>query len=195
MHLIIYGPEGSGKGTQAKLLSDKFHVPIYTSGDLVRTAAAKDKGLIGDAARYALAEGRYVPDSEMFVLWKNQLRTDEAKKGFILDGFPRNEKQAKFLLRKIAKHGYGIDTVIYIMLTDEESTRRLVKRSRKLYEGSTESHDTPERIAHRLAVYRDAEKQMLDFFTRDHRVLRVDGNQPVERVHEDIVAGLTKKRE
>ena len=66
MHIVFYGPEGSGKGTQAKLLAEKLELPILTSGDLVRDAATNDRGIIGDACRQSLSEGKYVADSEMF---------------------------------------------------------------------------------------------------------------------------------
>ncbi|MBI5465612.1 nucleoside monophosphate kinase, partial [Candidatus Gottesmanbacteria bacterium] len=79
MHIIFYGPEGAGKGTQAKLLSEKLNLPILTSGDLVREAAANDPGLLGDICRRALHEGKYVADSEMFVLWKNRLKRKDMK--------------------------------------------------------------------------------------------------------------------
>ena len=83
MHVIFYGPEGAGKGTQAKLLSKEFTLPILTSGDLVRDAATNDKGIIGEVCREALAEGKYVADSEMFVLWKWRLKEEDAKGDWI----------------------------------------------------------------------------------------------------------------
>lgn len=190
MHLIVYGPEGSGKGTQAALLAKKFRLPVYTSGDLVREAAQKDSGLIGEACRRALQSGTYVGDSEMFVLWKNKLRDKESKKGFILDGFPRNLRQSRFLMRKVEKYGYDIDQFIYLSLTDKESTKRLLARHRPLVEGSSESHDTPDRIAHRLATFRKQEKEILDFFRDKNLLLEVHAAQPVNTVFEGVVKGL-----
>lgn len=191
MHFIVYGPEGSGKGTQAKLLSEKFHLPVYTSGDLVREAAKGDTGLIGEACRRALQSGTYVGDSEMFVLWKNKLRTKEAKNGFILDGFPRNLRQSKFLMHKVDKYGYPIDRFIYLFLTDEEATKRLLARHRPLIDGSSESHDTPDRVNHRLAIYRKQEKDILEFFRGNGLLLKVSAQQSREKVFEDVVKGLT----
>src|SRR3989338_4402800 len=190
MHLVIYGPEGSGKGTQAQLLAKKYNLPIYTSGDLVRDAAANDNGLIGDACRRALKEGRYVPDSEMFVLWKNKLRSNEAKKGFILDGFPRNLRQAKFLIRKISKYGYGIDKFIHLTLSDKDATWRLLKRNRKTFEGSNESHDTVEKIRSRLANFRKHEEELVSFFDTLKLLLNVDGSGSVPDIHKHILKGL-----
>src|SRR3989344_4114329 len=107
MHLIVYGPEGSGKGTQSKLLSEKLNLPVITSGDLVREKA-KENSTLGKICLKALSEGQYVADDVMFKLWKEKLSDDKAKKGFILDGFPRNIHQAEFLLNEIKKLGYAI---------------------------------------------------------------------------------------
>lgn len=190
MHLIIYGPEGSGKGTQAKLLSQLYGLPIITSGDLVREAAVSDTGEIGKISREALSLGKYVPDKEMFALWERKLSSSKAEKGFILDGFPRNLSQTNFLLEKAAQNNYKIDKVIYLKLTDRQAFKRLVSRNRKLFEGSNISHDTPERIAQRLATYRQKEKEMMDFFREKNLLLEIDGDQSVDDVFKSIVAEL-----
>src|SRR3972149_6487007 len=180
MHIVFYGPEGSGKGTQAKLLAGALHLPILTSGDLVRDAATNDKGIIGEVCRQALSEGKYVADSEMFVLWKWRLKDEDAKGGWIMDGSPRNVKQAKFLDDKIDKYGYKVELVFYLNLSEEESIRRLVKRARPLHEGSSELHDSPERIKSRLSIYKDGEKDVLAYY-RDLGVLvEINADQNVE---------------
>ncbi|KKS74197.1 MAG: Adenylate kinase [Candidatus Gottesmanbacteria bacterium GW2011_GWC2_42_8] len=189
MHLIIYGPEGSGKGTQANVLSKYYHLPIITSGDLVRAMVEADKGSIGQACRQALESGTYVSDDVMFEIWRQKLATREAKKGFILDGFPRNKHQAEFLLDQVKKNGYKIDRVIYITLGDEEAHRRLKKRNRKLFEGSTEFHDSPERITQRLATYRAREKETLAYFKEMKLLTEINGEQAVEEVFHEIVSG------
>lgn len=190
MHIILYGPEGSGKGTQAKLLSEKYHVPIYTSGDLVRETAVKDKTELGDVCRKALTDGTYVPDKEMFQLWENRLKTREAKKGFILDGFPRNIIQAVFLIDKITGYGYGIDKAVYLKLSDEDAVARLSKRHRSLFPGSTVNHDDPVRVRQRLASYRLKEKDLLEFFRKKNLLLAVDASGSVEEVSGRIEEGL-----
>jgi adenylate kinase len=190
MHIVFYGPEGSGKGTQAKLLSEALHLPILTSGDLVRDAATNDKGIIGEVCRQALAEGKYVADSEMFVLWKWRLKEVDAKGGWIMDGFPRNVEQAKFLDDKIDKYGYKVETVIYLNLSEEESLTRLLKRARPLHEGSTELHDSPERIKSRLALYKESEKDVLEFYRQKGILIDIDANQSVEDVHKEILSHL-----
>lgn len=188
MHIVFYGPEGSGKGTQAKLLAEKLGLPILTSGDLVRDAAANDKGIIGEVCRRTLAEGKYVADSEMFVLWKWRLKEDDAKDNWIMDGFPRNIEQAKFLDEKLDKYGYKVDKVFYLNLSEEESYKRLIKRGRPLHEGSNELHDSPERIKQRLGIYKQGEKDVLEYYRQKGVLIEVNADQSVEEVHAAIMA-------
>jgi len=186
MHLIIYGPEGSGKGTQAAILSQKLNLPIFTSGDLVRTAAEKDKGELGRACREALKMGKYVPDQIMYRLWKNILGSKRAKKGFILDGFPRTLPQAKFLMQETKKFGYSIDRIIYLKLSDEEAIKRLALRGRKLFAGSNINHDVVERVKERLKIYRSQEKELLEFFRKVNLLSEVDAEKTVAEVADKI---------
>lgn len=192
MHIVFFGPEGSGKGTQAKLLSEALHLPILTSGDLVRDAAANDRGIIGEVVRSALAEGKYVADSEMYVLWKWRLKDEDAKGDWIMDGFPRNVEQAKFLDDKISKYGYQVEKVIYLNLSEEESYRRLIKRGRPLHEGSTELHDSPERIKSRLTIYKEGEKDVLDYYRQKGVLVEINADQSIEDVHKDILKTVGK---
>ena len=190
MHILVYGPEGSGKGTQAKLLSEKLHIPILTSGDLVRAAAANDKGMIGDVCREALAEGKYVADSEMYVLWKRRLKEDDAKNDWIMDGFPRNVDQATFLDDKLNKYGYKIEVVYYLNISQEESLKRLINRARPLHPGSHELHDSPERIRSRLRVYKEGEGHVLDYYRKQGVLAEIDAAKSAEDVHKDIIGHL-----
>lgn len=187
MHIVFYGPEGSGKGTQAKLLAEKLKLPILTSGDLVRDAAASDKGIIGEVVRQSLQEGKYVADSEMFVLWKWRLKEEDAKGDWIMDGFPRNVDQVKFLDDKLDKYGYKVDRVFYLKLSEEESYRRLIKRGRPLHDGSSELHDSPERIKQRLEIYKDGEKDVLEYYRVKGVLIEVNADQPIEDVHKEIL--------
>jgi adenylate kinase len=193
MHIVFYGPEGSGKGTQAKLLADKLKVPILTSGDLVRDAAANDKGIIGEVCRTSLAEGKYVADSEMFVLWKWRLKEEDAKGGWIMDGFPRNLEQARFLDDKIDKYGYKIEKVVYLNLSEAESVKRLLKRARPLHPGSTELHDSPERIKSRLEIYKEGEKDVLNYYREQGILIDINADQTIEEVHKEIICKIGSK--
>lgn len=190
MHIIFYGSEGSGKGTQAKLLNQKLKLPLLISGDLVREAAANDKGIIGDTCRKALEEGKYVADTEMFVLWKLRLKKNDAKKGWIMDGFPRNVDQAKFLIDKVSKYGYKLDKVFYLHISPKESKIRLLKRGRKLHAGNSELHDSPERIKQRLTIYYQGEKKVLNYFHKMGILQEINGERSIKKVHQDIISKL-----
>lgn len=190
MHFVFYGPEGSGKGTQAKLLADKLKLPIFTAGDLVREAAQKDTSEVGDMCRKVLSEGKYLPENYMNMLLAGKLVKDEAKSGFVLDGFPRTGSQARFLDETMRKAGYNLDKLIYLKLTDEESLQRLVKRKRVLFAGTKILHDDPKRITQRLSVYHKNEKEVLDFYRRSGLTLEVNAAQTVEKVFADILSGL-----
>ncbi len=192
MHILMYGPEGSGKGTQAKLLSEKLQIPILTSGDLVRDAASTDKGMIGDVCREALSGGKYVADSEMYVLWKRRLKEDDAKNHWIMDGFPRNADQAIFLDDKLNKYGYKVEVVYYLKLSEEESLKRLIKRARPLHPGSTELHDSPERIKNRLEIYKQSEANVLEYYRKQGVLVEINADGSVEDVHTQVMSHLPK---
>lgn len=191
MHIVFYGPEGSGKGTQAKLLAEKLHCPILTSGDLVRDAITNDKGIIGEVCKQSVEEGKYVADSEMYVLWKWRLKEDDAKGAWIMDGFPRNVEQAKFLDDKIDKYGYKVEFVIFLTLPEEVSYERLIKRGRQVSSGSTTLHDSPERIKSRLALYKESEQAVLDYYKSTNvQLVEIDANRSIEEVHADIMKAI-----
>lgn len=190
MHFVFYGPEGSGKGTQAKLLAEKLKLPIYTTGDLVREAAVRDMSELGDMCRKVLTEGKYLPDKEVSKLIEEKLTGSEAKKGFILDGFPRTLGQALFLDQTIQKSLYGIDKLIYLKLSDDKSQERLAKRKRTLFGGSNILHDDPERVRHRLEIYHKNEKEVLDFYRKKDLLLEIEAGETAEKVFQDIVSGL-----
>lgn len=187
MHIVFYGPEGSGKSTQVKLLAETLKLPVLTSGELVRDAAANDKGIIGEVCRQALSEGKYVADSEMFVLWKWRLKEEDAKGGWIMDGFPRNVEQAKFLDDKIDKYGYKVEKVFYLNLSEAESIRRLLLRKRPLHPGTTETGDTPERIKTRLEMYKEGEKDVLEYYRQKGVLVEINADQTIEEVHTEIL--------
>jgi len=195
MHIIFYGPEGSGKGTQAKLLAEKLQYPILTSGDLVRDAAAHDNGIIGVVCKQSLDEGKYVANSEMEVLWKWRLKEEDAKGAWIMDGFPRNIDQAKFLDDKIDKYGYKVEIVFYLNIPGEESIKRLLARNRPAYEGSNESHDSLDRIKTRLAMYQEAEKDILEYYRQKGVLIEIDASKSIEEVHKGIMSAIQKHLE
>lgn len=191
MHFVFYGPEGSGKGTQAKLFAEKLGLPIYTTGDFVREKAANDKGELGNLCRKALSEGKYLADEIVSRIISEKLNTIEAKNGFVLDGFPRTLKQAEFLSEIMQKAGYSLDKFIYLKLSDDESVSRLSKRKRAIFSGSKILHDSPERVKQRLEVYRANEKKVLEFYRKDNSLLEIDAKGSIEKVFGDILSGLS----
>lgn len=191
MYIIFYGAEGSGKTTQAKMLAEKLGLPYLGSGDLVRRYAAEDKGIMGEVCRESLAAGHYVPDSEMFVLWKNRLKQPDVQQGWVLDGFPRNDSQAAWLTNKLEKYDQKVNAVFYIKVNEATSIERLLKRGRKSPDGSL--HDSEEKIRERLNIYNQGEKGVLELYRTQGILEEVDGERPVEAIHEDVWERIKRK--
>jgi adenylate kinase len=189
---IFYGPEGSGKTTQARLLAEHLKLPLLISGDLVREAVKKDKGLIGKACRQALFTGHYVPSSEMFVLWKKRLKKPDVQQGWVMDGFPRNLTQVDFLERKLDKYGHQITKVFYLEVSEKESLKRLLKRKRRLDSG--ELHDSPERIRGRLKEYKKSNKLILKYYQKLGLLKIIDGERPIKTIFKDILKFLNYQK-
>lgn len=190
MFIIFYGPEGSGKSTQAKMLGKILKLPYLGSGDLVRRYARNDKGIMGEACKEALKKGHYVADSEMFVLWKHRLKEPELENGWIMDGFPRNITQALFLDDKLDKYGKNINIAFYLKVKEKESIRRLIKRGRKSPDGSL--HDSPEKIRERLRRYKMEETDVLGFYKKKGVLKIVNGEKTINQIHKNIL-GLVNK--
>jgi len=185
MFIIFYGPEGSGKSTQAKMLAQKINIPYLGSGDLVRKYAAEDKGIMGDACREVFKTGHYLADSEIFVLWKHRLKQSDVQAGFIIDGFPRNHTQAMFLADKLDKYEKKVNFVFYLEISEEESYKRLLKRGRKSPDGSL--HDTEEKIKQRLRIYHEQEADVLKLYQQQSLLKKINGAQTIEKIHQDII--------
>ena len=192
LNIIFYGPEGSGKSTQGKMLAEKLSVPNLVSGDLVRRMAEKDQGIMGDICRETLAKGHYVADSEMFVLWKARLKDEDTQHGWVIDGFPRNMTQAEFLANKLDKYGKTVDIVYYLNVPEEVSVKRLLLRGRRSPDGSL--HDSEELIKERLKRYKAEEADVLSYYTQMGVLKEIDGTKSIEDIHAEIVS-LTAAKE
>ncbi len=190
MFIVFYGPEGSGKSTQAKMLAKNLNLPYLGSGDLIRKYATEDKGLMGDVCRASLNKGHYVADSEMFVLWKDRLKQPDVQNGFIIDGFPRNHTQALFLAEKLEKYNKNVNHVFYLDVSEPESVKRLLRRGRKSPDGSL--HDSEDKIQSRLRIYQAQEADVLSYYQEQGLLKKINGEQTIEKIHQDI-ASLAKK--
>lgn len=208
MRIILFGPPGSGKGTQAKLLSEKYGVPHISTGDLLREAVAHRTEL-GQKAKEYLDGGNLVPDSIMIGLIREVLHSERARKGFILDGFPRTVAQAHALDALFQEMGIHLDRVISLRVEHDEIIRRLTsrltcKQCRNVFNesqlrssddtkcptcGGTLYHrndDTPETARHRLDVYLKDTKPLKDFYRQTDRFTQIDGMKKIDEVQQAI---------
>ncbi len=127
MNLILLGPPGAGKGTQAQMIVDRYQIPKVSTGDILR-AAVKERTPLGTKAKAFMDEGKLVPDELVIGIIEERLKASDCRPGFILDGFPRTMAQAEALQPILAKIGKSIDHVINIEVDDEELVRRLTGR-------------------------------------------------------------------
>jgi adenylate kinase len=127
MRIVMIGPPGAGKGTQAKLLQQRFHIPQISTGDMLREAERLGTPL-GRVAAHFMSEGRLVPDDVVIGIVEDRLRATDCGPGFILDGFPRTVLQAQALDRLLDEQGHGLDAVLHIQVPDAEIVRRLSGR-------------------------------------------------------------------
>ncbi|MEO1094898.1 MAG: adenylate kinase [Cyanobacteria bacterium J06638_28] len=188
--LIFLGPPGAGKGTQAKKLSGFCQVPHISTGDILRTAVAHQTDL-GKKAKHYMDAGELVPDELILDLIRERLTTEDALKGWILDGFPRNVDQATFLSELLVEIDQPFDCAVNLEVPDEVIVSRLVQRGAQ--EGR--SDDTEETIKNRLEVYRQRTEPLIDFYRGRQKLFSIDGNRPVEVVAEELVGQLFKSDE
>jgi adenylate kinase len=216
MRIILFGPPGSGKGTQAKMLAEKFRIPHISTGDLLREAVAR-KAPLGLKAIGYLDAGTLVPDDVMIGLIREVITSGAAKEGFILDGFPRTIPQAEALDHLFEEVGIRLDGVISLRVEHEEVVRRLTDRrvcrscgrifnSSQLRKGEParcpecggelyqRSDDTPVTARKRLEVYVRDTKPLKDFYRRTGRFTQIDGMRGIAEVHDEIVSILLKDR-
>lgn len=177
MRLLIFGPQGAGKGTQAALLAPYWGVPHISTGDIFRANIA-NKTPMGAQVASALAAGELVPDSVTQAMLAARLVEPDARPGFILDGFPRTPDQAEWLGAHV--EGDGLDAVVLLTVPDEELLRRSLQRGR--------DDDTAEVISRRLRIYHETTEPLSRFY--GPLVITINGNRPVALVHQEIIAAV-----
>jgi len=185
VRLIIIGPQGAGKGTQAILIAERFGIPHVSTGDIFRANIAHATPL-GTEARSFIDAGELVPDSVTNAMVLDRLQQPDAGRGFLLDGYPRNAAQSDVLGDFLASRGEQIDAVILLDIDEAHVLERLTHRA--LQEGR--SDDTEDAIKRRLEIYRESTAPLIDYY-RDRGVLRtVNGVGSVDEVAERIMAAL-----
>ena len=179
--IILVGPPGAGKGTQAKLLQERFDLPQVSTGDLFRYNLQNETDL-GKLARTYMDRGELVPDEVTVAMVKLRLSQDDCAGGAILDGFPRTLAQAEALDELLADLGGKIDVVPSIEVPQDVLVERLLKRA--ILEGRAD--DNEETIRTRMQVYEDQTKPLLDYYGEKGLVVPVDGQQAIDEVQEDL---------
>ena len=187
MRLILLGPPGAGKGTQAKILVEAFGIPQLSTGDILRSAIA-DKTQLGLEAKAIMDRGDLVSDSVVNGIVSERLDAEDCKPGFILDGFPRTIAQAEALDRMLADKGVALDAVIELKADADELVRRVIQRSKD----SNRADDNPDVIRKRLEVYESSTAPLVDYYDRQGLVKTVDGMSPVAEVTDAIKSALSK---
>ena len=182
MRILILGPQGSGKGTQAKQIAAAYGVPHVATGDILREAVANGSEL-GAQVRPILERGDLVPDDLMVGLIRERLSDEES---FVLDGFPRTMAQAEALDAMLDEIGKPLDAVILLQVSDEVATERL--RERAAQEGRAD--DSPEAIANRLRLYHELTELVVDRYQLAGIEVIVDGEQTVDAVFAAIQDAL-----
>lgn len=179
MRLILLGPPGAGKGTQAKALVDLYGIPQLSTGDILRTAIAQ-KTPMGLAAKEIMDRGDLVSDEIVNGIVSERLDGPDCRKGFILDGFPRTIPQAEALDLMLAEKGMTLDAVVEVTAESGELVRRIVNRARE--SGVARGDDNVEVVRKRLDVYREQTAPLVDYYRGRGLLRTVDGMQPVEEV-------------
>ncbi len=214
MRLILIGPPGAGKGTQAQYLVDKYGIAHISTGDILR-AQVKEGTELGREAEQYMKEGRLAPDDLIIRMMEGRLQQPDCKKGFLLDGFPRTIPQAEALEQMLERLGIHLDAVILIDVDDGEVVHRITGRRScadcgailhvdflKKEDGDLvcdrcggknliqRPDDTEETVRERLQVYHKQTDPLVDYY-RDKGLLKaVDGNQPIDTVTREMAEKL-----
>jgi adenylate kinase len=183
MNIILFGPPGAGKGTQAKLLQDEFNIPHLSTGNIFRTAI-KNKTPLGVKVKSILDSGELVPDETVVDLVAAELTKEKYQDGYILDGFPRTVAQAKAFDMFLKNKNDSLDAFVSLSVPEEELIKRILSRG----EGRTD--DTEEKVKTRLEVYKNETKPVMDYYAKQEKVQEIDGLGSIEEIFGRIKKAL-----
>ncbi|MBB84583.1 MAG: adenylate kinase [Deltaproteobacteria bacterium] len=185
--MILLGPPGAGKGTQATSLIDRLGIPHVSTGDMLRAAVAAETP-VGLQAKTVMESGELVSDEIVIGIAEERLSEDDAQKGFLLDGFPRTIAQAEALEGLLSKLGVELDCCLALTVDNDAIVERLLKRAE--IEGRAD--DNEETIRERMREYDAKTAPLLDFYRSRGRLVEVDGMGTIEEVGERIKQALDK---
>ena len=181
MNILLLGPQGSGKGTQAKKICEAYEIPHIATGDMFRAAIEADTEL-GRTVKPILDAGELVPDDLTIALIRERLGEDDAQRGFVLDGFPRNIAQAEALDAMLEEIGRPLSAVLLLELSDDTARERLGRRA--VLEGRAD--DQPEAIERRLRDYHEKTEQVVDHYLTTGKLVKMHAERPIDEVWAEI---------
>jgi adenylate kinase len=185
LNILLLGPQGSGKGTQAKRISAEYGIPHVATGDMLREAIAAGTEL-GRKVKPILARGDLVPDEDMIRLIRERLSRDDTAEGFVLDGFPRTMAQAEALDGMLRVIGRELTIVFELQLPEEVCMERLLRRAR--LEGRVD--DTPEVVRRRLELYRRETEPLIEHYRATGKLVGIHADRPIPEVFAEIQEAL-----
>lgn len=214
MRIVLLGSPGSGKGTQASRIEEKFGIPHISTGDIFRDNISRNTPIGVEAKKY-IEKGLLVPDTVTLNIVRNRLIEDDCKEGFMLDGFPRNLAQAEALDKELEKIAKEIDAVVNLEVSDKAIIERMASRricsdcgesynlcflkpvvdgicdkcGGKLY---TREDDKLETVRNRLNVYKNQTFPLIDYYNSKGILVSVNGEQHADKVFEDIISALER---
>jgi adenylate kinase len=187
MRLVLFGPPGSGKGTQAARLIARHGIAHLSTGDMLRAAVAAGSP-IGLKAKAIMDRGDLVPDEVVIGVIAERIEQPDARKGFVLDGFPRTVGQAEALARLLEDKGIALDAVIEFEVDEAALLGRVEKRARETIEagGAVRADDNPETLKRRLAAFREQSAPVADYYRRQGNLSSINGMQAIDAVTAEI---------
>jgi adenylate kinase len=184
MNIILFGPPGAGKGTQAKLLQNEYNIPHLSTGDIFR-AAIKNKTPLGVKVKSILDAGELVPDETVVDLVADELSKEKYQDGYILDGFPRTVVQAEAFDAFLVKKNDSLDAFILLSVPEDELIKRILSR------GEGRSDDTEEKVKTRLKIYHDETEPVMKYYQAQNKVQKIDGMGSIDQIFERITTQLS----
>jgi adenylate kinase len=185
VNLLVLGPQGAGKGTQAKRISSEYGIPHVSTGDMFRAEQAAGTEL-GARLGEIMARGELVPDELTVAIIQNRLDQPDARAGFVLDGFPRNLAQADALDAMLGRIGRGLDAILFFDVPDEVGFDRALRRA----ELESRRDDTPEVIRRRLSIYHSETEPIVEHYRATGKLVPLHAGRSIDEVWNEIASAI-----